>query len=246
VPISDERHLDWPGGFNVRDLGGLPAGNGRVTVRGRIVRADSLARLSAEGWEALIRHGVRTVVDLRNEDERSGDDAPRPATLRTIELPVDGSSDRGFWSTRDSGPQFGTPLYYRAHLQRKPELSAAVIAAIARAEPGGVVFHCVGGRDRSGMIAMLLLHLVGVSPEVIAADYSLSHERLAGLFAAVGQEDEGPALEAFLAERGTSAAEVIAATLSSLDVESQLRAGGLADEDLAALRERLLEPSPAQ
>jgi len=245
--MSEERHLDWPGTFNVRDLGGLPTADGRVTVRGRIVRADSLARLSAEGWDALVEHGVRTVVDLRNEDERSrGDDADRPRTLRTIELPLDGSSDRGFWSGRDSGPQFGTPLYYRAHLQRKPELSAAVITAIARAEPGGVVFHCVGGRDRAGMIAMLLLHLAGVSAEVIAADYRLSHERLAGLFAAAGQADEGPALEAFLAERGTSAAELIEATLSALDVESQLRAGGLSDEDLAAARERLLAPSLAQ
>jgi len=53
-----------------------------------------------------------------------------------------------------------------------------VIAAIADAEPGGVGFHCVGGQDRSGQIAMLVLALAGVDPEDIAADYLLSRERL--------------------------------------------------------------------
>jgi hypothetical protein len=93
---------------------------------------------------------------------------------------------------------------------------------------------------------MLVLWLVGVEPAEIAADYVLSRERLSAAFAARGEEDEGLLLDAFLAERGTSAAEVITTTLSSLDVEGQLRAGGLTDGDLAALRERLLAPAPAQ
>jgi hypothetical protein len=238
--VSENRHLDWPDCFNVRDLGGLAAAGGRETLRGAVVRADGLDRLTAAGWSALLDHGVRTVVDLRNEEERGPDLAERPAELTTVHLPLDGARNREFWSAWDSGPQFGTPLYYRAHLQRFPQRSAAVIAAIAQAQPGGVVFHCVGGRDRSGQIAMLVLALVGVAPELIAADYALSHERLAALFAAVGREDEGPVLEAFLADRGTSAAEVIATTLSSLDIESLLLAGGLLGQDLADLRARLL------
>ena len=57
------------------------------------------------------------------------------------------------------------------------------------------------------------------------------------LFAAMGMEDEGAEISAFLAERGTTTAEVIETTLSSLDVEATLRGGGLTDEDLAALRD---------
>jgi protein-tyrosine phosphatase len=238
--VSEGRHLDWPDCFNVRDLGGLPAAGGHETPRGAVVRADGLDRLTDAGWSALLEHGVRTVIDLRNEDERAPDLAPRPAELTTVQLPLDGVKARAFWSSWDSGPQFGTPLYYRAHLQRFPQRSAAVLAAIAQAQPGGVVFHCVGGRDRSGQIAMLVLALAGVAPEVIAADYLVSHERLSALFAAVGREDEGPKLIAFLADRGTSAEEVIATTLSSLDVESLLLAGGLSGQDLADLRARLL------
>lgn len=242
--MSENRHLDWPGCFNVRDLGVLPTVDGRETARGAVVRADSLQRLTAAGWSALLEHGVRTVIDLRNDAEIGADHAARPDLLTTIHLPLDPDKDPMFESAWHSGPQFGTPLYYRAHLQRFPQLSGGVVSAIARAQAGGVVFHCVGGRDRSGQIAMLLLALAGVPAAEIAADYALSAERLSGLFAAVGVEDQGPELEAFLAERGTTAAEVILTTLSSLDVELQLRAGGLTDEDVAAIRARLLSPAP--
>jgi hypothetical protein len=242
---GEERHLDWPDCFNVRDLGGLPAAGGMRTVRGALVRADSLNRLSEEGWQALLDHGVRTVIDLRNEDERArgGDLSPRPPELSTVKLPLDGRSDRDFWKAWENGPQFATPLYYRAHLQRKPQLTAAVLAQIAGAGPGGVAFHCVGGRDRSGQVAMVVLDLLGVPAGEIAADYGLSAERLHGLFAAAGREDEGPLIEAFLAERGTSAAEVIATTLSSLDLRALMLAGGLQEDELAGLRGRLLEPA---
>ena len=209
------------------------------------MRADSLGRLTEQGWQALLDHGVRTVVDLRNEEERGEDAAPRPAEIETVHVPLDGSRDRAFWKPIEQTAEFGTPLYYRPHLMRKPQLSAAAIAAIARARPGGVVFHCVGGRDRSGQIAMVALSLVGVAPQVISADYDLSRERLRALFAAMEMDDEGAEISAFLAERGTTAAEVVETTLSSLDVEATMRAGGLTDEDLAALRERLLEPAPA-
>jgi protein tyrosine/serine phosphatase len=237
-----DRHLDWPGAFNVRDLGGLPASGGRRTARGALVRADSLGRLTEQGWQVLLDHGVRTVVDLRNEEERGEDAAPRPEEVLTVHVPLDGTRDRSFWKPLEETPEFGTPLYYRAHLMRKPQLSAAAVAAIAQAQPGGVVFHCVGGRDRSGQIAMLVLALAGVPAAEIGADYELSRERLAGLFAAMEMDDEGTMLAEFLANKGTTAAEVIATTLSSLDVEATLRAGGLTDEDLAALRERMLEP----
>jgi len=241
---ASERHLNWSGCFNVRDLGGLPATGGMRTRRGALVRADALSGLTAEGWRALLEHGVRTVVDLRNEEERVDDAAPRPAELETVHVPLDGSSDRAFWQPIETSPEFGTPLYYRAHLLRKPQLSAAAVAAVARARPGGVVFHCVGGRDRSGQLAMVLLALLGVPAAEIGADYELTRARLSRLFRERGEEDHGDELAAYLAERGTTAAEVIATTLASLDLETTLAAGGLTSDDLAALRERMLEPAP--
>ena len=236
----DSRHLAWEGCFNVRDLGGLRTTDGRRTRSGRVVRADSLETLTASGWAALSARGVRTVIDLRNEDERGADAAPRPATVTTVHVPLDGSEDREFWDTWDSGPQFATPLYYGPHLQRFPERSVAVLAAIARAEPGGVVFHCASGRDRAGQVTMLLLALVGVAVEEIAADYGLSAERLTARYAARGEPDQGPLVEAFLADRGTSAVELITALLRDLDVEATLLDAGLTSQDVSALRRRLL------
>ena len=239
---ASERHLKWEGCFNARDLGGLPTTGGHLTRWGAVVRADTLEGLTGAGWAALSQHGIHTVIDLRNVDERRPDAAPRPATITTVHAPLDGSDDREFWDLWDSGPQFGTPLYYRPHLERFPERNAAVIAAIARAEPGGVVFHCVGGRDRSGQVAMLVLALAGVGAEHIAADYALSADRLRVRYAAKREEDQGPLLNAFLAEKGTTAPEHIVDMLASLDVEALLRAGGLTSHDIAALRTRLVTP----
>ncbi len=242
---AGERHLDWDGCFNVRDLGGLPTAEGGYTVPGALVRADSLSRLSVTGWQAVLEHGVRTVIDLRNprEREEAPDLAARPDELETITVPLDGVEDRGFWQSIEATPEFGTPIYYRAHLMRKPQLAAGAVKAIAHAAPGGVAFHCVGGRDRTGELAMVSLALAGVAPATIAADYELSAERQAGLWAALGQEDPAEELAAYLVERGTTAGEVIETTLASLDLEATLAAGGLEAQDVAALRARLLNPA---
>jgi protein-tyrosine phosphatase len=236
------RHLDWEGCFNARDLGGLRTTDGATTRWGAAVRADALSGLTATGWSALVAHGVRTVVDLRNDDELGRDAAPRPREVTTIHVPLDGSEDREFWDEWDCGPQFGTPLYYLPHLERMPERSVAVLTAIARAEPGGVAFHCGAGRDRAGLITMLLLALAGVSATDIAADYALSADRLSVRYAALGEVDEGPPLEAFLTKRGTTGEALIVETLGGLDVAGRLRDGGLAADDLDALRRRLVGP----
>lgn len=87
---------------------------------------------------------------------------------------------------------------------------------------------------------MLLLSLVGVASADIAADYALSGERLRARHAARGEKDQGPLLEAFLARRGTTAGEVIVATLAELDVGERLRDAGLTEDDVTALRRRLI------
>ena len=157
-----------------------------------------------------------------------------------MHVPLDANEDREFWRVWESGPQFGTPLYYAPHLERHPDRSARAIAAIANAQPGGVLFHCGGGRDRAGQIAMLVLALVGVPPDVIAADYALSAERLATRYAALGEHDQNPAIEEFMEREGTTAARAIVDTLATMDVEERLRSAGLTATDVAALRERLL------
>lgn len=240
--MSGDRHLNWDGCFNVRDLGGLRTADGCAVRRGAVVRSDAPDGLGAAGWSALEAHGVRTIIDLRNDGERGPDLVPRPAGLTTLHLPLDGVEHREFWDLWTGGPQFATPLYYAPHIERFPERSARVIAAIAHAEPGGVLFHCIGGRDRTGQIAMLLLALLGVAADDIAADYALSGDRLRARYAHAGEADQGREIEEFLAGQGTTAAEVVADSARSRDLDAFRQAVDLTNGDLAALRARLLEP----
>jgi hypothetical protein len=236
-----DRHLGWHGIYNARDLGGLPTVDGGITRRGAIVRSDSLQNLEARGWEEVEAFGIRTVVDLRSAHEIGPDVSPRPGSIETVNIPLDVTEDREFWDVWENGPQFATPLYYRPHLERFPERSAEVVRAIATAPPGGVVFHCQGGRDRAGQTSMLVLAPAGVEPEAIAADYALSDERLRPLYLSRGEEDEAPRIAAFLREQGTTASELIVELLAEFDIEGVLRDAGLKDAEIAALRGRLLE-----
>ncbi|GIE80664.1 protein-tyrosine-phosphatase [Actinoplanes philippinensis] len=226
-----DRHLDWAGCHNVRDLGGLPTVDGRLTRRGSVVRADSLDRLTADGWAALHAYGVRTVVDLREDDERA-ESVSRPDGITVVPVALDDNDDTAYWYDLIDDDADGTPLYYRSFLEHKADRCVAALTAVARAAPGGVVVHCGIGRDRTGLIALLLLALAGVRPEAIAADYALSEARLRAYF----EDDREPVAER-LAEHGTTIAEVIHALLDGFDTGSGL---ALTPADRAAIRARLL------
>jgi protein-tyrosine phosphatase len=241
-----DRNLHWDGCHNVRDLGGLRVRGGVRTRWGAIVRADAPDTLTEAGWSALWDHGIRTVIDLREKDEPGPAAALRPAELEIVHLPLDDLNDVEFWDTWGSGLDC-TPLYYRAFLERFPDRIAAVLNAVAAARPGGVLINCAAGRDRTGLVVLVLLALAGVDPEDIAADHGLSNIRLKPVFAALGIGDQAAAIDRILARHGTTARTCLLATLAWFDAEPYLRAAGLGAETVAALRARLLvADSPAE
>jgi protein-tyrosine phosphatase len=239
--MNRDRNLCWEGCYNARDLGGMPSGSGRRLRWGAVVRSDALEDLTADAWGALEAHGIRTIIDLRNDDEQKADVTPRPPSITTVRIPIDNIDNEEFWRPYRSGWQFGTPLYYAAHLARFPKATGAVISAIAHAAPGGVLYHCAGGRDRTGLVTMLLLSLLDVDRAAIAADYAMSRERLRRLFAKREDPDASTIIDEFLARRGTTLEACLLEALAAVDRPSWLRAGGLTDRDLDVLRERLLE-----
>lgn len=241
--MSVMRDLVWEGCFNVRDLGGLGTRDGGRTRRGSIVRADGLNRLTDNGWAALVAHGIRTVIDLRNDDELDSDVAARPESVETVHIALDDIEDRDFWEQVWANDLDGSPLYFRLFLERKPQQCAAALKAIAHAEPGGVVFHCGRGRDRTGLVALLVLEIAGVSADDIVADYGLSTDRVRLLDAALGENDQGSEIADILRRKKTSAEALILDLVGSGEIEKQLRAGGLALEDVKAVRNRFVEAS---
>jgi protein-tyrosine phosphatase len=254
------RDITWEGFYNARDLGGLPIRDGRVTRFGAFIRSADLRFVTPSGWQAARAAGVRTIIDLRNEDEvrTRGDGggptqaagseqlaAPRSEPvvrpgIERIEVPLDGIEDTEFWQHLNRKRLNGTPLYFRPFRDRRPDRCAAVITAMARTSPGGVLFHCGTGRDRTGLVSLLLLALVGVEPGAIADDYERSTARLPALFFALGAEDQGPAIERTLADRGTTARDAILDTLDGLDAELYLQSAGVASTELQDVRRRLV------
>lgn len=233
--MNGDRHLDWEGLANTRDLGGLPTRDGGRTRRGVFVRSECPDRMGEAGWRSLVAHGITTCVDLRSSwevDERPC--APPLPGIAVVAAPLEDGllADVEFLDWATSG-LLGTALYYAPYLARWPERAVAAVAAVAEA-PGGVLFHCQRGRDRTGLVALLLLAAAGVPDEVIVADVIASDARLA--VAAVDRTpDEVAAEDALYAARGTTAEATLTALLADLDVASLLPS-----PTLATVRARLV------
>jgi hypothetical protein len=141
---------------------------------------------------------MRTVLDLRNNDEVAPSDGARltgrvpgssqfpavaagsvaPPGMDRLHVALDDVADTEFWAEIARNRVDGTPLYMRPFLERKADRCAAVISALAASAPGGVIYHCGAGRDRTGLTTLLLLSLAGVEPDAIAEDYELSADAL--------------------------------------------------------------------
>lgn len=222
-----ERILAWEACNNARDLGGLRTTDGRLTRMGALVRADTPARLTAEGWSRLYAHGIRTIITLRTlgmEEPELDFTSPYP-DITLVQAPIEDINDQEFVEKWVKTNFWGTPLYFKDVLQRWPGMYAAVVSAVARAQPGGVLFHCIRGYDRTGIISFLLLALAGVEVDEIAADYELSADSF---------RDE------LMVRENTSVREVMRRTLEELELENHLVKSGVSQEEIAAVRTRLL------
>lgn len=231
-----ERNLQFSGSFNTRDLGGILTTKNTYTRFRSIIRSDAIDGFTANDWAQLANYGVRSLIDLRNEDEAGS--RSWPGEFERIQIALDSGVDQQFWAAWRETGKWCTPLYYKAHLQRFPELTAAVIKTVASAK-GGVLIHCGAGRDRTGLITIVLLHLAGVSTEEIAADHSLSHDNLTRLHTRRGSTDERPFIEATMRESGKTTLSAVQETLTDLDIRSLLLSNGCSVSDVTSIEARL-------
>jgi len=229
------RALSVDGLVNARDLGGLPRTDGTLTPRGTFFRSENIDGVTSAGWGQMREAGIRTVVDLRQPGERARDSQPRPDWLTTVHVDLDGLENTDFWKDFWNNGLVGTALYFLPHLEAMPERSVSVLSALVSAPQGGVLFHCMAGRDRTGLIALLLLAAAGAEPDAIVDDY-LETVRLAEVRAMnSNRSDEEPEIEALCQSFGTTTEGAFRAALDGLDLAGLLRCSGLSDADKVSL-----------
>lgn len=164
---------------NLRELGGLPAADGRRVARGRLFRSGSLHEASAADRSALEARGVRVTIDLRSAFEQARQPYEWPAGRR-VAAPLAGDEavaaifarfQAGSLSEHDIEDWWnltGVFLIPREHAGSM----RVIFSTLLEAGPGeGVLFHCTGGKDRTGVVAAFVLEALGVPREAILDDF---------------------------------------------------------------------------
>ena len=228
------RHIPLGRMYNLRDLGGYPVPGGGKTAWERLLRGDNPEHLTEEDLRWLLDRDITTVVDLRNEAEtgRKPDQLASQPDFHYFHCPL--------LTEGDGMPNLETDVgrgYFR--MLEGSDLVAKALRTVAAA-PGGVLFHCTAGKDRTGLMAALLLGLVGVERADLLADYQVSETYLADVIHHIRKKV--PDLSAFA---GASKAEYLGDCLDLLEekygsVSGYLRAIGLAEGELATLQRKLL------
>jgi protein-tyrosine phosphatase len=246
---TPSRSVALTGVFNFRDLGGYAVADGR-TIRWRtLFRADGLDRLTPADVEVLRPFGLRTVVDLRmaHELEERGrfpvDDYP--VTFHNLSV-LDKTWDREQAAASPQPPaEFLHERYTEMLLEAGPRYAQAV-RLLAAADAMPAVFHCAAGKDRTGLLAMLVLGALGVAHDDIVEDYALTSTTMEAFRAAAADD---PAVAEGLAQipQIFFAADPVAMSTVLGDIEaahgsvrSYVQTIGVDDAALAELERQLL------
>jgi protein-tyrosine phosphatase len=249
------RLLKWENCLNTRELGGYPLLDGGQTRWGALVRSDNVAQLTLSGQRALIDYGIRTVIDLRFpvELERQPNPFSRRSARNAASWPkvvnLSLENDQDLDPHRLSDPVDAMRDLYIRLLETNRNHVATVLTAIARAPKGGVLFHCHAGKDRTGLIAAMVLAAVGVPEKVIIEDYALTQSLLESVHAtSLENVIPDPDEHLYLSVLWSALPETMRQTLNYLGENYGSPAGYLATtplfpSDLLRLQARLVEGS---
>lgn len=178
------RTLRFDGALNVRDLGGIATATGQQVRFGLAYRSDDLADLSVVDLAELEERSVRTVVDFRNPDEAEARPSRLPRGAEVVSTPFP-PGDRTAAEVMELliGGELTSDLAheilldsYRHITETGGPVMAALIRSIINRPP--VLFHCAGGKDRTGVAAAVVFSILGVDRDQIIDDYMLTNDRL--------------------------------------------------------------------
>ncbi len=174
---------------NFRDVGGLPAADGRRVRAGRLFRSGHLAHATGTDRDVLAGLGLHTVFDFRNAADQAleGPDIALPG-VRNVNIPLSDATDsEEFWRTVREGtleelratlPDGAAAASMLATYRGMVLTRTAEHGRVLRALAGGAVpalLHCAAGKDRAGLTVAVVLLALGVDREAITADYLMSN-----------------------------------------------------------------------
>ena len=240
---SHSRWLPMEGCANFRDLGGYQNSDGRTVRWRRLFRSDALQDLTpADTRLAIEELHIDLVLDLRNSNEAERDGkGPLPALgAQYLHLPL--LEERGIPPFTGENVVERLSATYLWLIQNSGPLVAEAVEAIAGSE-SGVVFHCSAGKDRTGLTAAIVLGVLGVDDETIAADYLLTNQAIEGVLKRIKNMEQGSTVTAQSLAAQPAAFQRFRETLRQEygGAESYLRQNGVTDETLDRLRSNLLE-----
>ena len=168
--------MQLTGGFNFRDLGGMAAGKKRV-VSGRFLRGDGMNRLTDDDLDILTRFPLKTVIDLRTNEEAEASPDRIPASgVTRIHLPIVpgnlGSHAFDLVKTAAESEHLMHTVY--SHLATDDEIANQLRTFFALLQDNAnlpLLFHCTAGKDRTGITAALILSALGSDRQTIVDDY---------------------------------------------------------------------------
>lgn len=183
------RHIDFDGMNNVRDMGGMPGADGRPIKSGLLFRSDHLHNASVRDMEKLKEIGVRYVLDLRNRDEYKEQPDSVIDGITNISFPLNPERMAGIAKDKKSKEQLrqeaithasSDPTYFFKEMSGYYADYATVpytfhqmhefFRFLIQAD-GGILWHCAGGKDRTGILTVLLCHVLEVPQKDIEEDY---------------------------------------------------------------------------
>ncbi len=239
--------LPLEGASNFRDLGGHRGADGARVVRGRVFRADALHRLGEADSSVLDPLGIEVVFDLRSERELENDGTGdfvagrRHVHVPLVQISLSPFSPEIDWANLQLQERYVEMLHEGGESMRR------IFGWLASDESGACVFHCTGGKDRTGVVAAVLLRLLGVSQADVIADYAVSEGNLRSVLESYRDEMIRLGMDdAAIAYLTSSPPERMERTLDELDriwgsPEAYLHSIGIDEAVVGRLRETLLE-----
>jgi protein-tyrosine phosphatase len=175
--LDNPRLVVLEGSFNFRDLGGYETLDGRTVRWRRLFRADGPHALTASDAHVLGELGLETVIDLRTVDETEQrgryHDSVGAATFHHLPM-TDVLPEEAELREWVDAAYVGD--HYARIARRGASAIAAAISIMSSPDALPAMFHCSAGKDRTGVLAAIVLGLLGVPDETIVADYSLSRD----------------------------------------------------------------------